>query len=204
MPNDSPITAQQLIADVSGLWWLPLIRGIVLLILGCYALFRPGMTLAAYTQVAGFFLVLDGVFAIIAGVIGQVPSRGWTIVRGIVAVLAGTFVFAKPVLVAGLTATVVVSIIGVMAILSGVMEIVAAIQDRKHIEGEGWLILGGVLLVLIGMALLATPLLFGISMVRVLGILAIISSIAMIVFAFRLKGLNSKLTAQDSSREDSA
>ncbi len=63
--------AKQLVTEVSGLWWLPLIRGIVLLILGCYALFRPGMTLAAYTQVAGFFLVMDGVFAIIAGVLGR-------------------------------------------------------------------------------------------------------------------------------------
>jgi len=203
MSNPSiPNTTKQLVAEVSGLWWLPLIRGIVLLILGCYALFRPGMTLAAYTQVAGFFLVLDGVFAIIAGVIGQVPSRLWTIVRGIVAVLAGAFVFANPVVVAGLTATVVVSIIGVMAILSGVMEIVAAIQDRKQIEGEGWLILGGVLLVLIGMALLATPLLFGISMVRLLGVLAIASSIIMIVFAFRLKGLKSALSAPETASED--
>ncbi len=133
---------------------------------------------------------------------GQVPSRLWTIVRGIVAVLAGAFVFANPVVVAGLTTSVVVSIIGVMAILSGVMEIVAAIKDRKQIEGEGWLILGGVLLVLIGMSLVATPLLFGISMVRLLGILAIASSIAMIVFAFRLKGLQSALNPPETLHED--
>ncbi len=104
--------------------------------------------------------------------------------------------------VAGLTTSVVVSIIGVMAILSGVMEIVAAIKDRKQIEGEGWLILGGVLLVLIGMSLVATPLLFGISMVRLLGILAIASSIAMIVFAFRLKGLQSALNPPETLHED--
>jgi uncharacterized membrane protein HdeD (DUF308 family) len=193
---------KQLAIAISGLWWLPLVRGIVLLILGCYALFRPGMTLATYTQVAGFFLVLDGVFAMMAGVVGQVPSRLWTTVRGIVAVLAGTFVFTHPVVVAGLATTVVVSVIGVMAIFSGAMEIIAAIKDRKQIEGEGWLILAGVLLVLIGMALLATPLLFGISMVRILGVLAIISSMAMIVFAVRMKGLRSALTDPETAPED--
>lgn len=195
--------AKRLAVELSSLWWLPLIRGLVLLILGCYALFRPGMTLATFTQVSGFFLVIDGIFAILAGVIGQVPSRLWTIIRGIVAVLAGTFVFANPILVAGMTASVVVSVIGVLAIVSGVMEIVAAIHDRKQIEGEGWLILGGVLLVLIGISLLATPLLFGLSMVRVLGVLAIASSIAMIVFAFRLKGLKSSLTAAEATPEQS-
>jgi uncharacterized membrane protein HdeD (DUF308 family) len=151
------------------------------------------MTMATFAQVAGFFLVFDGILAIVAGVVGHVPSRLWTIVRGVLAVLAGIFVFANPVLVAGLTATVVVSVIGVLAIISGVLEIVAAIQDRKEIEGEGWLILGGVLLVLIGVALLATPLLFGLSMVRLLGILAIIASITTIFFAFRLRSLKDAL-----------
>ena len=217
-------SARQLVVDISALWWLPLIRGILLLVGGVFALFQPAMTLATFAQVAGFFLVLDGILAIAAGVSGQVPSRLWTIIRGGVAVLAGIFVFANPVLVAGLTASVVVSVVGGLAVLSGAMEIVAAIQDRREIEGEGWLILGGVLLVLIGIALLATPLLFGlsmvrgmsfglimdpaavgtgedVSMVRVLGALAIASSIAMIVFAFRLKGLKSALTDLGSSTE---
>jgi len=193
MMNDTStkVSVEPLAMALASLWWLPLVRGILLMILGIYALFQPGMTLAIFVQVAGFFLVFDGLLAVIAGVVGQVPSRLWTIVRGVFAVLAGSFVFAHPVLVAGLTAAFVVSVIGVLAILSGVIEIVAAIQDRKKIEGEGWLILSGVLLVLIGVALLATPLTFGLTMTRVLGVLSILSSIGMIVFAFRMKGLKS-------------
>ncbi len=191
--SDPPakVNVESLAMALSSLWWLPLVRGILLMILGVYALLQPGMTLAIFAQVAGFFLVFDGLLAVIAGVAGQVPSRLWTIIRGVFAVLAGSFVFAHPVLVAGLTAAFVVSVIGVLAILSGVIEIIAAIQDRKKIEGEGWLILSGILLVLIGVALLATPLLFGLTMIRVLGVLSIISSIGMIVFAFRMKGLKS-------------
>ena len=190
--NVPPIN-RNLAKELASLWWLPLVRGILLFVLGVYALFRPGMTMATFAQVAGIFLVFDGILAVIAGAVGKVPSRLWTIIRGILAVLAGLFVFANPVLVAGLTATLVVSVIGVLAIISGVMEIFAAIQDRKEIEGEGWLILNGVLLVLIGVALLATPALFGLTLVRLLGVLAIASSIAAIIFAFRLKGLNSRL-----------
>jgi uncharacterized membrane protein HdeD (DUF308 family) len=191
--SDPPakVNIEPLVKALSSLWWLPLVRGILLMILGIYSIFQPGMTLAIFAQVAGFFLVFDGLLAVIAGVVGQVPSRLWTIIRGVFAVLAGSFVFAHPVLVAGLTASFVVSLIGVLAIFSGVIEIIAAIQDRKKIEGEGWLILGGVLLVLIGAALLATPLLFGLTMVRVLGLLSIVSSLCVIVFAFRLKGLKS-------------
>ena len=189
-PSDLPLAS-----EVASLWWLPLVRGILLLILGVYALIRPGMTLATFAQVAGLFLVFDGIIAIVGGVLGKVPSRLWTVVRGCLAVLAGLFVFANPVIVGGVTLTVVMTVIGVLAIASGVMEIVAAVQDRKEIEGEGWLILSGLCLVLIGIALIAAPLAFGLTTVRILGALAIASSIAMIVFAFRLKGLGSRLAA---------
>lgn len=199
MSDSSPsANTQPLVTELASLWWLPLVRGILLLILGVYALFRPGMTLATFAQVAGFFLVFDGILAIVAGVVGQVPSRLWTIVRGVIAILAGAFVFANPVLIAGLTAAVVVTVIGFLAILAGVSEIVAAIQDRKEIDGEGWLILGGLLSVLIGVALLIAPLAFGLSMVRILGVLAIVSSVAMIFFAFRLKGLKTAIPAATS------
>ncbi len=186
-------SAHPLASEIASLWWLPLVRGILLLILGCYALFRPGMTMVTFAQVAGFFLVFDGAIAVIGGLMGKVPSRLWTIVRGALAILAGLFVFANPVIFAGITATVVMTVIGILAIASGVMEIFAAIQDRKQIEGEGWLILSGLCLVLIGVALLIAPLAFGLTAVRILGALAIVSSVAMIVFAFRLKGLDSRL-----------
>ena len=180
---------------LGSLWWLPLIRGILLFLLGGYALFRPGMTIGALAQVVGIFVIVDGILSIVAGIMGDVPSRGWVIVRGLLEILVGAFVFANPLIVAGVTATILVSVLAFSAILSGVLEIVAAIQDRKQIEGEGWLILGGAITVLFGVVLLIAPLSFGLFMVRVLGAFAIFSGVSLIVLAFRLRGLGKKLKA---------
>ena len=141
----------------------------LLLFVGGYALFRPGMTMGVLTQVIGAFVIADGILSITAGIMAQIPSRGWVIARGALEILAGAFVFANPIMVAGITATVLISVLAFTAILTGVLEIVAAIQDRKQIEGEGWLILGGSITVLFGVVLLAAPLSFGLFMVRVLG-----------------------------------
>jgi uncharacterized membrane protein HdeD (DUF308 family) len=146
------------------------------------------------TQVIGVFVIADGILSILAGIMGQVPSRGWVIVRGILEILVGAFVFANPIIVAGITATVLIYSLAFSAILSGVLEIIAAIQDRKQIEGEGWLILGGALTVFFGVVLLMAPLSFGLFMVRVLGAVAIFSGVSLIVFAFRLRGLGKKLS----------
>jgi len=196
MSEASSETPRDRVEDALGsLWWLPLIRGILLILLGGYALFRPGMTIGALAQVVGIFVIADGILSIVAGIMGDVPSRGWVIVRGVLEILVGAFVFANPLIVAGVTATFLVYVLAFSAILSGVLEIVATIQDRKQIEGEGWLILGGAITVLFGVVLLISPLSFGLFMVRVLGAFAIFSGVSLIVFAFRLRGLGKKLKA---------
>jgi uncharacterized membrane protein HdeD (DUF308 family) len=188
------ISSRERIAEAIGrLWWLPLLRGIFMLILGGYALLRPGMTVGALAQVIGIFIIADGTLAILAGIMEQVPSRFWFIVRGVLEALAGLFVFANPFLVAGITATFLLYTIALVAILCGILEIVAAIQDRKQIEGEGWLILGGALSVLFGVLVLIAPLSFGLLMVRIIGASAIVSGISLIVFAFRVRGLGRHL-----------
>jgi uncharacterized membrane protein HdeD (DUF308 family) len=196
MSEASSETPRDRVEDALGsLWWLPLIRGILLFLLGGYALFRPEMTIGALAQVVGIFVIVDGILSIVAGIMGDVPSRGWVIVRGVLEILVGAFVFANPLIVAGVTATFLVYVLAFSAILSGVLEIVAAIQDRKQIEGEGWLILGGAMTVLFGVVLLISPLSFGLFMVRVLGAFAIFCGVSLIVFALRLRRLGTKLKA---------
>jgi uncharacterized membrane protein HdeD (DUF308 family) len=194
MSDLTAVSPRQQVAEAIGsLWWLPLLRGVMLIILGGYALFRPGMTVVALTQVVGIFVIADGILAIVAGILGQTPSRGWTIVRGVIAILIGIFVFGHAVAVAGITATVVLYVIAFGAIVTGVLEVMAAIQERKEIEGAGWLLLGGVLAILFGVLLLIAPLAFGELVVRVLGAYAIIYGIALAVLAFRVRSLGKAL-----------
>jgi uncharacterized membrane protein HdeD (DUF308 family) len=190
-PSSTP--RQQVAEAIGCLWWLPLLRGILLLVLGGYSLFRPGMTIAVLAQVIGIFVIAEGVLCILAGVMGEVPSRIWIIVRGVVEILVGLFVFANPILVAGVTGTFLIYMLAFTAILSGIFEIMAAIQDRKQIEGEGWLILGGALTVMFGVLVLISPIAFGLVMVRILGIFAIIAGMSLIVFAFRLRSLGKQM-----------
>lgn len=184
-PMNSP--SQRLSQTIAGLWWLPLVRGILLLILGAYALFRPGMTAVILTQVIAIFLIAEGILAITAGILGQTPSRGWTMLRGVLEIVIGVFVLGHSVIVAGVTVTVVMYLIAFCAITTGVLEIVAAIRDRKEIQGEGWLMLGGALAVVFGVLLLMAPLAFGLFLVRVLGAYAILYGIVLIFFAFRVR-----------------
>lgn len=174
-------------------WWLPLLRGLLLIILGAYALFQPGMTAVAFTQVLAIFLIIDGILAIILAIMGETPSRLWTIVRGLVGILVGGFVFAYPVLIAGLTATTILYVIAFGAIIGGGIEVFGAIRDRKEIEGAGWMVVSGILAILFGIAILCYPLASAGIMIRVIGVYAILFGASLIGFAFQLRKTGNRL-----------
>lgn len=184
--QDSRMQVRQAIAS---LWWLVLLRGILAVFLGIYALVQPGVTLAVFTQVLAAFVLIDGVFAVIAGIMGWTDSRVWTIVRGVLGILVGLFVFTHPVIVGTIAAITIVIVIGIQTIASGILEIYVAIQARKEMEGEGWLILGGALAILFGLILVIAPLMSSFVFIRILGVFAILFGIALISSAFKMKKL---------------
>lgn len=184
------VSRHALIKTLASLWWVLLIRGIVLIILGAYTLFQPGMSLVAFTQVLGVFVIVDGILAIVAAVMGVTESRGWTLLRGVLGILVGITVFAHPVLFGTLAAMTLLFMIAAQAIICGVLEIVAAIRGRKEIEGEGLLILAGVLSIILGLLLLSNPFMSSIALIRLIGAFAIVFGVALITNSFRLRKLN--------------
>jgi uncharacterized membrane protein HdeD (DUF308 family) len=182
-----------LVRTLGDLWWVILLRGVLLLILGCYALFVPGITVTSLVFILGWYVIAEGILAIINGIMGRTPTRTWTIVRGGLAVLAGIFIVAHSFLVAGVTATTVMYLVGLAAIVLGILEIVGAVQDRKEIEGEGWLMLGGAMMIVLGVLLLIAPLRSGLLLVRILGVYAIIFGVSQIVLSFRARRLGRHL-----------
>jgi uncharacterized membrane protein HdeD (DUF308 family) len=187
-----------LATEVASLWWLVLLRGVLLVVLGGYALASPGMTLAAFTQALGVFVLIDGVLAIVAGLLGWVKSRFWMVVRGVLGIAIGVFVIGHPVVVGAIAAAVVMIIIAVQTIVCGILEVIAAIRHRKEIRGEAWLILGGVLSVVLGALLLATPLLSSLVLIRIVGLFAIFFGLSMIWNSFRIRQVGKTLAAVNS------
>jgi hypothetical protein len=87
----------------------------------------------------------------------------------------------------GITALVLIIFIGAWAIVRGVMEILAAIQLRKEIEGEWLLVLAGVLSVLFGLGVLIFPGTGALALVWLIATYAVAIGIVMIMLALRLR-----------------
>ena len=165
-------------------WWLLLLRGIAGIIFGVLAFIWPGITLLTMVIFYGAYALMDGVFAIGAAFRGgNVRSRWWLILIGVLGIAAGLLTFMWP----GITALVLAFFIGIWSLIHGIFEIIGAIKIRKEIDNEWWLILSGALSVLFGLVMLFMPGTGALALVWVIGAYSIIFGALLVGFAFRLK-----------------
>jgi uncharacterized membrane protein HdeD (DUF308 family) len=105
------------------------------------------------------------------------------LVEGVFGVLAGLVAFLLP----GLAAVALLYLIAAWAIITGVIEIVLAIELRREIEGEWAMIAGGVVSVLFGIILAVLPGVGIVSLVWLVGIYAIIFGVLLLILGFRVR-----------------
>jgi uncharacterized membrane protein HdeD (DUF308 family) len=89
--------------------------------------------------------------------------------------------------------------IAAWALITGVFEIVAAIQLRRVITGEWMLILGGLLSIVFSVLLVVFPGVGAVSVIWLIGIYAVVFGVSEIFFAFRLRGLSHELETATKS-----
>jgi len=164
-------------------WWVIGLRGLAALLFGVLAFVWPGMTLAVLVLLFGAYALVDGVLTLIAAFRGGVQHRIVMLVEGVVSVLAGLAAFVWP----GLTALVLLYIIAFWAIVTGVLEIVAAIRVRRAISNELGLVIGGVLSVVFGVVLLIAPGAGALAVIFLIGAYAVVFGIALLGLAWRLR-----------------
>ena len=169
---------------LAGNWWALLLRGIAAVLFGLAALFWPGLTLVVLIVFFGAYALVDGVFAIVAGIRGSEGSRWLLLAEGVLSVLAGLVAFFWP----GMTAMVLLFLISAWAIFTGLLKVVMAIAFRRRIENEWLMGLSGVLSVLFGVVLAVWPGAGLLSLVWLVGIYALIFGVTLIVLGFRARG----------------
>ena len=164
-------------------WWVVALRGIAAILFGILAFAWPGMTLAVLVILFGAYALVDGILGLIAALRGETQHRLALALEGVVSVLAGLVAFVWP----GLTALALLYIIAFWAIVTGALEIFAAVRLRRIISNELGLIIGGVLSVLFGIVLLVAPGAGALAVVFLIGAYAIVFGIALLGLAWRLR-----------------
>ncbi|MGO9702980.1 MAG: HdeD family acid-resistance protein [Xanthobacteraceae bacterium] len=183
-PHVGPV-ASLLLAKLAENWWLLLLRGLAAIAFGVIAFFWPGITLVALTYLFGIYAIVDGLFAIWAAfnASGDAGPRWWLGLSGVVSIVAGVLAFAYT----GMTALVLLMFIAAWAIVIGLLQLYAAIQLRKIINNEWWLILSGLLSIAFGAVMIAWPGTGALAVIWTIAWFAVFFGCMFVGLAFELK-----------------
>lgn len=185
------------ITQLSRDWWHFAVRGVLAIVFGILALVWPGATVKALVLLFGAFVLVDGFFAVATGIESRSYFKQWwaLLLEGLAGIAIGIMTFIWP----HITGLFLLYFIAAWAILTGIFEIVAALELRNVIPGEWATFLSGVLSIVFGVLLFAYPTAGAVGMIWLIGLYAIAAGITEIIIAFRLRGLGRELEPEQTS-----
>jgi len=159
-------------------WWLGLVQGVALLVLGALCLSAPGATIVVLVQLTGLYWLITGIL----GLIGLISDRSgwlWKVIAGVIGILAGMAIVAHPLWSSILVPTTLVIVIGIFGIVNGILVMVQSWGVRRW---SGVIL--GLVGALLGLVLVANPLIGAATLPFVLGLFAIIGGVMSIAMAW--------------------
>ena len=163
-------------------WWLVLVEGIVVALLGLILLVAPGASLFFLVLLLGFYLLVAGIFRLV-GIFVDSSFWGWKLAAGLLCLIAGLAIVSDPLWSTTLASTWLVIVVGFLAILQGVAGLVVALQ------GGGWGMGAlSVLGILFGLFLVINPLVGVATLTLIVAIFMLIGGVWAVVQGFRMRG----------------
>jgi uncharacterized membrane protein HdeD (DUF308 family) len=167
MPTDLPSTPKAESDDIATMqkavvkalhehWKLYLFEGLVLVVLGIFAILIPQLATLAVTFLLGWLFLVSGIIGLITTFwMREAPGFWWALASAAIAILAGGWMLAQPFLGA-LTLTVVLI---AFFLIEGIASILFALDHRRDLSGQwGWMLASGVVdLVLAAMIIMGLP-----------------------------------------------
>lgn len=173
-------------------WWTLTLRGVLAILFAILVFISPLNAGLALVIFIGAYALVDGVLALIAAARLSHADENWQplIIEGVLGILFGIIAFADP----AAMAVALVYVVAAWAILTGLLEIVAAVRLRRAIADEIWLILTGIVSLIFGIVLLANPLIgFGV-LAWIIGAYALLFGLLLIALSMRLRGVAHRLS----------
>ncbi|MCJ2135023.1 HdeD family acid-resistance protein [Methylobacterium sp. J-026] len=135
-------------------WWLVALRGVVAILFGALALTAPGAFVLSLVLFFAAYMLTDGVFAILGAVRAAQRHERWgfLLLEGLVDIV----VAVAAALVPAAAVWAFVLMLAAWALVTGGLMIAAAFRLHLH-YGRWWLILGGLVSILFGIALIVAP-----------------------------------------------
>lgn len=166
-------------------WWALALRGLLAIVFGVLTLVMPGLTLVALVLLFGGYAFVEGVFNALGAFRAARAGERWglALLESLVSVAAGVVTLLMP----GLTLLSLVYLVAFWSLVTGGLELAAAVRLRKEIKGEWMLALAGVASIAFGALLLLAPGVGALTIALWVGAYALVFGVTLVALGLRLR-----------------
>ncbi|MDB5614531.1 MAG: cobalt transporter permease [Devosia sp.] len=164
------------------------LRGVLMLLAGLYAVIWPTEALTVMVLAGGILLLIDGALGLWSLTFGGGKSGNYwfDVVSNALSLVLGVLILLSPLLATILTVTFMGSLVGIAALVVGVMQIVVITREREHYARIWPVVLSGVSYLLLGLVFLFFPLVAGTTAVIFGGVMLVFFAFGLFGWAWRL------------------
>ena len=167
-------------------WWLLVLRGIAAILFGILALAWHGTTLRSFMLLLGGFALVDGMLSIFAALSNVARSKRWWIV------LQGSVSIAIAVCILIWTesaALILLKLVAAWALLSGILELLAARRLDHYVSNERLLRLSGSASILFALLVILLTKTAVLSVAMTIAISAILLGLLTLAFGLNIRSI---------------
>jgi|tagenome__1003787_1003787.scaffolds.fasta_scaffold20788696_1 uncharacterized membrane protein HdeD (DUF308 family) len=176
--------AEVWLVDLRQAWPVLLARAVFAVAFGLVALIWPTITLLILAWAFGIYAIIDGTIQIVDGIRRRDRPRWWIgVLLGLLELAAGVLALIWP----GISAVALAAVVGAWALVTGFIEIVSAIRQRRERRRPALLLLVGLASVVAGVVILAWPVHGAVALAALVGGFAVVYGILLAVLALGLR-----------------
>ncbi|MET0367185.1 MAG: HdeD family acid-resistance protein [Methylobacterium sp.] len=178
-------------ASLARNWWLIALRGVISILFGAIAFAAPAAFVLSLVLFFAAYMLVDGIFTIVGAIRAAQKHERWgfLLVEGLVDIVVGVAAFLVP--AAAVWAFVL--LLAAWAFVTGALMIAAAFRLHLH-YGRWWLLLGGIVSVLFGLALVIEPGMSALVLTWWLGAYAIAFGVMLVILGVSLRSRHASAT----------
>ncbi|MBJ3783574.1 HdeD family acid-resistance protein [Devosia sediminis] len=164
------------------------LRGLLMLLAGLYAILLPIQALAVLMLFGGILLIIDGALGLWSLTFGGGKSGNYwfDVIGNAVSLILGIVILLSPMLSTLFTVTVISYLVGLCAIVVGLMQVIVVVRERDSYARIWPVVVSGLSYVLLGLILFLFPTLGAAVGMIIGGVLLVIFSIGLFGWAWRL------------------
>jgi len=161
-------------------WWVFVLQGLILLVLGIYMVFAPVSGFATLSFLFGLAILLTGIFELLRVIRERDQgSRAFHLLVGVINIILGIILVGN----IGTSETILRIVLGLWFLFSGI-----SLMSLSRFTGPNWLLTaGGVIVVLFALAIIFKPLFGAITIDLLIAVGFITTGLFELILGYRLK-----------------